>query len=136
MIFVDTGAWFAAFVPNDPDHAAAVRWLRQNREPLVTTDYVIDELLTLLLVRGERRRALLLGDALFDGSLAELHWIEADEVFAAWQTYRQFTDKGWSFTDCTSRVVMQRRGIQAAFAFDLHFRQFGVGAVLPLESDP
>jgi len=23
VIFVDTGAWFAALVPNDPDHAAA-----------------------------------------------------------------------------------------------------------------
>lgn len=136
MIFVDTGAWFAAFVPNDPDHAAAARWLRQNREPLVTTDSVIDEVLTLMLVRGERQRALRLGKALLDGLLAELHWIGPDEVLAAWQTYRQYTDKGWGCTDCTSRVVMQRRGIQAAFAFDLHFRQFGLGAVLTLESDP
>lgn len=136
MIFVDTGAWFAAFVPTDPDHAQAVRWLKQNCAPLVTTDYVVDELLTLLLVRGERQRALRLGDALFDGALAELHWLARDEVYAAWQTYRQFTDKGWSFTDCTSRVVMQRRGIQAAFAFDLHFRQFGIATVLPLASDP
>ena len=44
MIFVDTGAWFAAFVPNDPDHLAADAWLAQNRQPLVTTDFVLDEL--------------------------------------------------------------------------------------------
>jgi uncharacterized protein len=43
VIFVDTGAWFAAFVPNDPDHAVADKWLDSNTEPLVTTDYVIDE---------------------------------------------------------------------------------------------
>jgi predicted nucleic acid-binding protein len=43
MIFVDTGAWFAAFVPNDPDHAAADTWLETNREPLITTDDVIME---------------------------------------------------------------------------------------------
>ena len=36
MIFVDTGAWFAVAVRNDPDHAAAMRWLGQNREPLIT----------------------------------------------------------------------------------------------------
>ena len=53
MIFVDTGAWFATFVPNDPDHAAADAWLQANVQPLVTTDYVIDELLTLLKIRGE-----------------------------------------------------------------------------------
>ena len=62
MIFVDTGAWFAATVPSDPDHAAASRWLAANTEPLLTTDYVVDETLTLLRVRGERRRSLLLGE--------------------------------------------------------------------------
>ncbi len=48
MIFVDTGAWFAAFVPNDADHSAADAWLETNTDLLVTTDYVIDELLTLM----------------------------------------------------------------------------------------
>jgi uncharacterized protein len=43
VIFVDTGAWFAAFVPNDPDHAAANSWLTRNAEPLVTTDYILDD---------------------------------------------------------------------------------------------
>ena len=43
MIFVDTGAWFAVAVRNDPDHAVAMRWLARNREPLVTTDYVLAE---------------------------------------------------------------------------------------------
>ena len=47
MIFVDTGAWFALFVPTDPDHLAAESWMERNTEPLVTTDYIIDELLTL-----------------------------------------------------------------------------------------
>jgi predicted nucleic acid-binding protein len=26
-VFVDTGAWFALFVPTDPDQAAAKAWL-------------------------------------------------------------------------------------------------------------
>lgn len=67
MIFVDTGAWFAACVPNDPDHVAADAWLEANREPLVTTDYVVDELLTLLKMRGEYQRALWLGASLCGG---------------------------------------------------------------------
>ena len=52
MLFVDTGAWFAAFVTNDPDHPAASAWLDANREPLVTSDYIFDELMTLFKVRG------------------------------------------------------------------------------------
>jgi uncharacterized protein len=133
-VFVDTGAWFAAFVPTDRDHARAAQWLRQNGRPMVTTDYVLDELLTLLLVRGERERALRVGAALLDGSLADLHWMTLEDIQQAWQTFRQFSDKGWSFTDCTSRVVMERLFITTAFAFDEHFRQFGIGPVLPLDT--
>ena len=46
MTFVDTGGWFASVVPWDANHAAAVAWLSQNQETLVTTDYVLDETLT------------------------------------------------------------------------------------------
>jgi len=34
-------------------------------------------------------------------------------------------DKQWSFTDCTSYVVMRQLGIEEAFAFDRHFEQMG-----------
>jgi uncharacterized protein len=52
-IFLDTGAWFASLVPSDPDHSAARGWFGRNAHPLITTDYVIDELLTLLKARNE-----------------------------------------------------------------------------------
>jgi len=48
VIFVDTGAWYASFVPEDPDRGAAKAWRRQNRERLVTTDCAVVEVLTLL----------------------------------------------------------------------------------------
>ena len=37
-IFVDTGAWFARFVPTDRDHPAVRDWFEQNTHQLVTTD--------------------------------------------------------------------------------------------------
>jgi predicted nucleic acid-binding protein len=56
----------------------------------------------------------------------------SDEDFAAaLRVYEQFADKEWSFTDCTSYVLIQRLKLQTAFAFDQHFRQFGTVAVLP-----
>ena len=131
MIFVDTGAWFATFVPNDPDHPAADAWLVTNAEPLVTTDYVIDELLTLLKMRGEYQRALRLGASLFAGEIARLVWIVPDDVQEAWTIFQRYQDKGWSFTDCVSRVIIQRLAIQTAFAFDEDFRQFGMVTVVP-----
>ncbi len=37
MIFVDSGAWFAAAVPSDCRHTEAHRWMEQNREELRTS---------------------------------------------------------------------------------------------------
>ncbi|MBV8858376.1 MAG: type II toxin-antitoxin system VapC family toxin [Acidobacteria bacterium] len=131
MIFVDTGAWFAVAVPSDPDHDDASRWLADNTEPLLTTDYIVDETLTLLRARGERRRALLLGEAFFAEQLADVYRLTEADIASAWEVFRRFDDKGWSFTDCTSKVVIERLNILQAFAFDQHFRQFGSARVVP-----
>ena len=124
--FVDTGAWFAAVVPWDANHAAAATWFERNERPLITTDYVVDETLTLLRSRGEGQRAITLGERFFGGQLATVHLLSSDQIAAAWQIFRRFHDKPWSFTDCTSKVVMERLGITTAFAFDRHFAQFGL----------
>lgn len=75
MILTDSGAWFASVVPWDANHATAGSWLKQNREPLVTTDYLIDETLTLLRVRREMARAVALGEQLFGGRLAAVYFL-------------------------------------------------------------
>jgi predicted nucleic acid-binding protein len=131
MIFVDTGAWYAAAVPDDPDHAAAVAFLSSNRERLATSEYVVDEVVTLLRARGENERAIDLGQELLYGKSCKLIWVQANDVRRAWEVFMQFQDKQWSFTDCVSRVVMERLRIRKAFAFDQHFRQFGTVHVLP-----
>jgi hypothetical protein len=133
VIFVDTGAWFAAFVPNDADHVAADDWLETNTEVLVTTDYVVDELLTLFKIRGEYQRALEIGPRLLQGEITRLEWVRQEDVQKAWEIFERYADKDWSFTDCASRVVMERLAIQTAFAFDDHFRQFGTVIVVPVE---
>jgi uncharacterized protein len=131
MIFVDTGGWFASLIPNDADHRAATAWLARNRQPLITTDYVIDETLTLLRARGQDTRARAWGERIFSGSLALVHCVTPNDIVAAWQVFRQYQDKDWSFTDCTSKVVMEALGITHAFAFDDHFDQFGSLVVVP-----
>ena len=131
MIFVDTSAWFAAYVPNDAHHIAADTFLQGVNERLVTTDWVIDELLTLLKARGEFQRVVLLGEPLLRGLPARLEWVQTADVFEAWVVFHTHTDKAWSFTDCVSQVVMARLGVSKAFAFDDHFRQFGAVTVVP-----
>jgi hypothetical protein len=131
MIFVDTSAWFARTVAADPFHKAAIEWTRSNLDLLITTDYVIDETLTLLKARGHYDGALAFGQSMFEEPLVHVHFLTPDDVFAAWRVFRNYRDKAWSFTDATSKIVIERLGIRQAFAFDEHFKQFGAIEVVP-----
>lgn len=131
MVFVDTSAWFAFFVPSDPDHHRLRHWYTANAVPLATTDFIVDETLTLLLFRRERQRALQAGDAFFNGGLCTLYYITADQVRRAWELFQQRAAAGWSFTDCTSKIAIDDMRIRAAAALDHHFQQFGDVSVVP-----
>lgn len=130
-VFVDSGAWFAVLVPDDADHLAAAAWFSTHAVKLVTSDYVLDEALTLLRVRQQPRHALSLGRWLMEQQTESVIRVTDADLAEAWRIFRDFGDKAWSFTDCTSYAVMQRLSITTAFAFDEHFRQFGTVRVVP-----
>ncbi len=131
MIFVDTSAWFAAFVSNDRNHQKAKGWLGRYDAKLVTTDYIFDELLTLMKQRGEYDKALEIGESFLYGDYADLMLVSLEDIESAWNVFKRYRDKGWSFTDCTSYVVMKKLNVTKAFAFDVHFSQFGFVEIVP-----
>ncbi len=128
-LFVDTGAWDAIADKGDKNHENALRFRDQivGEYTLVTTNYILDELYTLLLLNIGYSETVLFKeqlDILIEEDVLELVWITEDIAEAAWKVFEQFnTDKRWSFTDCTSCVVMQELGITEVFAFDHHFEQ-------------
>lgn len=130
-IFVDTSAWFASFVPGDKFHIPARTWLERNQQRLVTTDYVLDELLTLLVARKEIKRCKFVRASFLKADVAWIEHITVEDFYETWEVHADYVDKRWSFTDCTSLVVMGRLGIRTAFSFDQHFRQFGTVVVVP-----
>ncbi len=126
MDFVDSSAWFAYFLPIDPHHQHVRSCFQTARGPLVTTDYCVDETLTLLVARGELRRALEAGRAFLQEEIAQLHFVTSDQFRRAWILFQQRASAGWSFTDCTSKVVIDELKIKTAVALDAHFQQFGI----------
>jgi predicted nucleic acid-binding protein len=72
-----------------------------------------------------------MGRLFFTSQIAHVHHLSEVDVLDAWQTFQRFADKDWSFTDCTSKVLVERLGVTRAFAFDQHFRQFGTVTVYP-----
>jgi len=43
----------------------------------------------------------------------------------AWKILEKYSDKNFSFTDCTSFALKERLKIKTAFTFDAHFTQYG-----------
>jgi predicted nucleic acid-binding protein len=64
---------------------------------LVTTDYVLDEYLILLIVRGEGRRASELGWRILEERVCRLIWVEKQDVHKAWIVFDSYRDKNWEF---------------------------------------
>ncbi|MEA3642927.1 MAG: PIN domain-containing protein [Lamprobacter sp.] len=124
-IFVDTGAWYAAMVRKDRDHEAAKLFLKNNTSSLITSDYVMDETVTLLLSRVGHSYAVKFLDMLQTSRKTQLIYLTPTQISATVTLFRERADKEWSFTDCSSFVLMPEYQIQVAFAFDEHFKQAG-----------
>jgi predicted nucleic acid-binding protein len=71
------------------------------------------------------RVAIAGGDALWRERVARIEHIPVEDVAQARQVFQRYHEKGWGFTDCTSKVVIERLGTAMALAFDSHFEQFG-----------
>lgn len=128
-LFVDTGAWFALVNRADPDHSAVADLLDAFRGRLVTSSYVLDETITLCLARLGHDVAVAAGETLLDPDVVDLFRISASDERASWELFRSRPDETYSFTDCTSFVLMRRLAIPRAAAVDGHFRQEGFETV-------
>ncbi len=128
-LFVDTGAWYALTDKNDPDHRQAVQFLKNNTFPLVTTNFVFDEIITLLRNRLGWNIAKDFGQNLKHSSLANIVSVKDEDEETAWEIFLKYKDKDFSYTDCTSFAVMQRLKIDTAFSFDSHFQSMKFNTV-------
>lgn len=129
-VFVDTGAWFAYVNAGDPDHGRVRGILEQYSGRLVTSTYVFDETITLTLARLGHQTAVAVGRTLLNPTVVGRIAVTPVDEKAAWSLFEKRLDKSYSFTDCTSFILMRRQRIGTAVTLDVHFSQEGF-AVLP-----
>lgn len=131
-IFVDTSAWYALLDKSDANYHAAVKFKDSLVHPMVTSNYIADEIITLVRNRLGYKIAVEIGQKLWNESIANLIPVTPKDEKKAWEIFVKYADKTFSFTDCTSFALMDRVGITEVFAFDDHFTQYGSFIVLPL----
>jgi predicted nucleic acid-binding protein len=127
-LFVDSSGWIALSATGDKFYEVASRnfgAIRDEPLKLVTSDYVLDESLTNVQRHFGHRGAVEFGSWVLGNDRVEVARVDEDIWEAAWEMFQAYEDKEWSFTDCTSFVLMQRRQLYLAFSFDYHFKQAG-----------
>ncbi|MEE8403587.1 MAG: PIN domain-containing protein, partial [Candidatus Hydrothermarchaeaceae archaeon] len=111
MIFIDTSAFYAMEVQTDVNHDTASLLkadIAKNRYGLLcTTNYVINEALTLFRFKVGHKEAAAFGDKVIKSKSLKIIRIDEAIEDCAWDIFKNHADKELSFTDCTSFVVMK-----------------------------
>jgi len=133
-VFIDTWGWLALGHRRDALHQevkAFYQALQKEGVLCYTTDYVLDEAITLLFRREVFKEAVHFIEGIFqaveEGRLT-VERITSERFSSAWKLRKQFQDKPKiSFTDLTSMVIMEEKGIKRVLTEDEHFLQVGMG---------
>lgn len=124
-VFLDTGFFIAIHNKDDGYHERAMKFAEpiKNKElgELFTSEYVINEAITLSLSKFGHKRAVELGEAILNSEVAILE-VSKNVFDNAWALFKQRNNL--SFTDCTTAKLMNQKGIKNIATFDSGFRQF------------
>jgi hypothetical protein len=129
-VFVDTGVFFAHHDTDAERHEQAVSAFDALLDGAYgqpyTSDYVLDETVTLTRVRTGSFDAAssvagrILGEGPYPDVFETIN-IEGDGVRSSLRTFRQYDDHDLSFTDATTIRLCESRGIDVVLSFDDDF---------------
>jgi predicted nucleic acid-binding protein len=128
MIYIDTGPFLARYVEKDQHHDdAASAWekIQRSGQRLYTSNFVLDELFTLLARRTTYRFAAERARNILDSTAIQILRPERKQEREAIELFAKYADQKVSFTDCVSFLLMKEAKIRQAFSFDRHFERAG-----------
>ncbi len=124
MIFIDTNVIVSYAVVKDSNHDKSVSLINRvvsgEFGTAITSDYVFDETVTVILVRSKSlETAKAVGNIINDS----MNILRVDEtVFDnSWKKFTEQRNTRFSFTDCTILGIMEEYGIDSLASFDGEF---------------
>lgn len=127
-LFVDTAGWMAMADAKDPVHkptiAARTEWMEKGGT-LVTSNYIVDETLTLIRMRLGIDAASKWWDLVSESPRCYIEWISPERAQKSLLWFFKWWDQSFSFTDCTSFVVMRELRLEKVLTTDKHFKTAG-----------
>ena len=132
-VFADTSALYAFVNKRDAYHAEArriVERLLHARRRLIASDYVVAEAVNLATARGGYLLARRVLDLIDQTEGLRIEWIGVARFELAKAFFRKHADHSYSFTDCTSFVVMRELRVSEVLTSDHHFAEAGFRPLL------
>ena len=132
-IFVDTSGFYALLIKQDDKHEEAKATLMrasQEKHQFITTDYILDETITLLHSRGHGHLLASFLETIFSSRACTVVWVEQERFLKTRSFFLRHSDHNWSFTDCVSFVVMKELKLTSALTKDKHFQEAGFISLL------
>lgn len=133
-LFIDTGAFIALTDVSDENHSVAEAFYRDvvdKGAKFITTNFVVCETMNYLNARISHHVSAVFRENLKESNVVGIVNITPLIEDMAFNIFKQYKDKDFSFTDCTSFHVMKSLKLNEAFAFDRHFEQFEKFSLLP-----
>jgi uncharacterized protein len=129
-LFVDTAGWANYLNDREQLHPVVVAFVQRRarrRQRLITTNYVVAELVSLLSSRYHlsRQRVITVINEVKKDATVEVVYIDQSLDDEAWRRLEARSDKEWSLVDASCFVVMKRFGMTQALTTDHHFAQAG-----------
>jgi predicted nucleic acid-binding protein len=129
-LFVDTWGWLTLADRGERDHAQVVSFYAERTRRtglIVTSDFVLDELLTIMFSRISFEMASRFAESILRSPFITIERITPERFQKAWELRLKFSDKPRiSFTDLTSMAAMNELGISEVLTADKHFDQVGM----------
>lgn len=129
MLFLDTYALIAWLNPRDKDSARVTTFLSANLDRMLTTEWVLMELVDAFSAAPSRAKVVELIRSIRTDPLIKIVGYSSSTYQAGFNLFAARPDKDWSLTDCISFAAMSQHKITAALTADHHFEQAGFRAL-------
>jgi predicted nucleic acid-binding protein len=133
-LFVDTSAFIALVDATDRNHRPAKKCYHeiiQSGNSLVSSNFVMCETLNYLRTRISYSVSIEFRESTYKSNVLEITHVSSEIEELAYKIFKKYKDKDFSFTDCTSFVLMETEKIKKVFSFDRHFMQYGSFQMIP-----
>lgn len=135
-VFIDTSAWIAYSLSDEPKHSRIQKLIKQfirDRVVICTSNDIIDETITRLAYNTNptivKKFIDYIQQSIKTNSITEL-WVDEQIQSEAFDLLGKFSDHKLSLTDATSVVFISRFNIESVISLDSDFIKIGL-RVLP-----